>query len=221
MRPDPAAIQDLLARARQLVGREIGQVAVGLPGPPRQPSLGHKGWSGEVIEQALGVPAHGEAGPDFPALGIELKTIPLNARWVPVETTHVCTLNLTQDLQTAWEESRVYQKLRHVLFVPLITAPGMPQAERRIGAALLWRPSLEEDALLAQDWEEIISMIGQGELHRVSARIGQVLQLRPKAASGRALTPGRDEEGRPAAQLPRGFYLRTRFTHSILRRLAF
>ena len=58
--------------------------------------------------------------------------------------------------------------------------------------------------------------VALGRLEEISARHGELLQIRPKAANARALGSTTDPEGKPAQTLPRGFYLRSSFTNSIL-----
>ncbi len=94
----------------------------------------------------------------------------------------------------------------------------MPVAERRIGTPLLWFPNEEEDARLRADWEELMDWIALGRVTEITARQGQYLQLRPKAANGKVLTDACGPDGEPIRTLPRGFYLRTQFTHQILSR---
>ena len=78
-------------------------------------------------------------------------------------------------------------------------------------------PSSEQQRVLAADFDEILGRVGAGDVEGVSARIGRWLQLRPKAAHGgvRTLRPGR--RGETLSTVPRGFYLRARFTGAILR----
>ena len=94
----------------------------------------------------------------------------------------------------------------------------IPVGERRVGMPLMWSPNEEEDRLLRQDWEELMDMIVLGEVEQISARHGQVMQLRPKAANNKALTRAIGRDGQPIMTLPRGFYLKIDFTHSLLQR---
>jgi DNA mismatch repair protein MutH len=80
----------------------------------------------------------------------------------------------------------------------------------------LWSPGIEEEAALRFDWEELAGLIGRGDVERVTGHLGRVLQVRPKAADSRARRSGIDAEGTPFAALPRGFYLRARFTARLL-----
>jgi DNA mismatch repair protein MutH len=86
-----------------------------------------------------------------------------------------------------------------------------------LGEARLWSPTPEQEGVLAGDFEDILGRVGLGDVEGVTARLGRWLQLRPKAAHGgvRTLVPA--AEGELVATVPRGFYLRTRFTGAILR----
>jgi DNA mismatch repair protein MutH len=94
---------------------------------------------------------------------------------------------------------------------------SIPVAERRLGTSFLWSPSAQEQEILRADWEELAGVIGRGDVDRITGRLGRALQVRPKAADSRSRRLGFDSEGIPYAALPRGFYLRARFTESILR----
>src|SRR4051812_27397571 len=92
MAPEAATLtlDALLAHARALVGAELADIAdaLGLPVPPG--NVRTKGWPGQILERELGVEAGGVRGPDFAALGIELKTVPVDSDLSPRESTAVC-----------------------------------------------------------------------------------------------------------------------------------
>ncbi|MEW6646196.1 MAG: DNA mismatch repair endonuclease MutH [Pseudomonadota bacterium] len=207
---------ELLARAHRLAGRTLGDIAaelrVAVPADLRR----HKGWVGQLIEQALGATASSLAAPDFEAIGVELKTLPVDGRGLPRESTYVCTV----PLETAgedWEHSWLRRKLARVLWLPVQADREIPLAARRVGSALLWSPSAAEEALLRRDWEELTERILLGELEQISARHGEVLQIRPKAANSRALRHAVGVNGERVLTNPRGYYLRAAFTAAILR----
>jgi DNA mismatch repair protein MutH len=175
-----------------------------------------KGWAGQLIETSLGASAGSRAEPDFPELGIELKTIPLTASGQPKESTYVCSVPLNQAGSLNWEDSWVRRKLNHVLWLPIEADPDIPIAKRRIGTGMLRRLTAEQDAILKQDWEEHMELINTGRIHEISAHHGTYLQVRPKAADRTALRDTTNEVGEKVQTLPRGFYLRTRFTAQIL-----
>jgi DNA mismatch repair protein MutH len=60
-------------------------------------------------------------------------------------------------------------------------------------------------------------MISAGRLDEINGRIGQYLQVRPKAANAKSLCYGFNGEGNKILTLPRGFYLRSLFTEQIIK----
>jgi DNA mismatch repair protein MutH len=202
---------ELLARARDLGGRTLEEVA-------RRASIRevpkHKGAAGSLVERALGAPSGG-SGPDFAELGVEVKTIPIDASGRPAESTFVCCAPRAPE--RGWAASAVRAKLARVLWVPV--EAGRAWDERRIGAAFLWSPDREEEDVLQRDWEELSELLASGA-ELVSARIGRALQLRPKARDGSVRVRGADADGAPALARPRAFYLRRSFTTGVLSRLA-
>ena len=195
----PVSEAQLLQQAQRLAGYSLGELAVmaGLTIP--NDLKRDKGW--------IGV-----------ALGVELKTIPIDSQGRPLETTFVCVAPLTGNSGVTWETSHVRHKLKRVLWVPVEGDRQIPLAERRVGAPLLWSPNEEEERQLSQDWEELMDMIVLGQVERITARHGEVLQLRPKAANSKALTEAVGAQGEPILTLPRGFYLKKNFTGALLAR---
>ena len=171
---------------------------------------------GQIIEKHLGAQAGSRPEQDFAELGIELKTIPVSHSGKPLETTFVSVAPLVGIHGLTWENSHVRHKLSKVLWIPVEGEREIPLAERRVGAPLLWTPSQREDDMLRADWEEIMEHIALGNVSAISARMGQVMQLRPKAANNRARTRAYGASGHTIQALPRGFYLRTQFTAKIL-----
>lgn len=207
---------ELAARARGLSGMTLAELA-GAEGLNVPPSLARaKGWVGMLVERALGASAGSSAEPDFPELGIELKTLPVDARGRPQESTFVCTIELNRIPEIEWAESRVRKKLARVLWVPVLSAPELPIAQRRLGEPLLWSPDRVEEADLSFDWEELAGTIARSGTESVTAHLGRFLQVRPKAAHSRIQRRVVDAEGRPYLANPRGFYLRPSFTRALL-----
>ena len=209
---------ELLQRAQQLSGQTFAALAaqLGLPVPANLKR--DKGWVGMLIEMHLGASAGSKAEQDFAHLGIELKTIPVDAQGKPLETTFVCVAPLTGNSGVTWETSHVRHKLSRVLWIPIEGDRALPLAERHVGSPLLWHPSEEEDQQLREDWEELMDMIVLGQVERITARHGAWLQIRPKAANSKALTEAIGEHGEPIMTLPRGFYLKKSFTGPLLAR---
>ncbi len=208
--------QQLLACTQSIAGMTFGELAqqLQIPVPPNLKR--DKGWVGILIEMALGATAGSKAEQDFAHLGIELKTIPINAQGFPLETTFVSLAPLIQNSGVNWQNSHVRHKLSKVLWIPIEGERHIPLAERHIGAPILWQPSPQQEARLRQDWEELMDYIVLGKLDQITARLGDVLQLRPKGANSKSLTKGIGKNGEIIDTLPLGFYLRKAFTHEIL-----
>lgn len=214
----PCDERELLQRARALAGRSLCDIAaelrMGVPADLRR----NKGWIGELMEHVLGASASSLPQPDFPHLGIELKTLPIDARGRPRESTYVCTVPLEEAVGESWETSWVRRKLARVLWVPVQADPSIALAERRVGSALLWSPDAQEEARLRRDYEDLMELVYTGQLDRISARFGEVMQIRPKAPHGRARRRALGTDGARVLANPRGFYLRASFTAAILER---
>jgi DNA mismatch repair protein MutH len=213
----PDSETELLDRARAISGRTLAELAsvaeIDVPMDLRRA----KGFVGQLVERALGATSSSRSGPDFRELGVELKTLPLDANGRPVESTFVCTIPLARVGDLEWEDSPVRAKLRRVLFVPVEGERERAVAERRIGEPFVWSPSAEEEADLKFDWDELSGRIGRGDVESITGHLGRWLQVRPKAADSRSRGLARDAEGVAFAALPRGFYLRAAFTERVVR----
>ena len=209
-RPPPRDLAELGLRAAALSGRALGELAaalgVSLSGPPHRT----KGLVGQLLERALGASSGNAAEPDFPALGVELKTVPVARDGTPRGSTFVCTADLEGASRASWATSAVRRRLAHVLFIPVI-AEGEALAARRIGRPRFFSPTAEQEAVLRADFDDLIGAIAVGEADTLTARTGRFLQLRPKAQSAAVRTLAPDDDGAFVLTGPRGFYLRRAF----------
>ena len=212
-RPPPASVDELVVRAAALAGRRVGELAaaLGVALPPDERRA--KGFVGMLAERALGADPTAGDRPDFPDLGVELKTVPVRPDGAPAESTFCCSVTMAQSDREQWESSRLCRRLACVLWLPVQSSHEGPLPERRFGRAVLWRPDAADVALLRADWEDLMGALGAGR--QVDAREGRVLQLRPKAADGRVRSLGPAGEG-AAPVAPMGFYLRPSFTARVL-----
>jgi DNA mismatch repair protein MutH len=208
----------LLKRCKAIEGWTFEQLATALNLKIPLDPLQRKGWIGQAAEWILGATAGTQALPDFFELGIELKTIPIHASGKPAESTFVTSISLLTLHQETWETSPCFAKLKRVLWLPIEGDSEIPFPFRRIGRAMLWSPTPEQEKILKEDWEELTGLMVTGRLSEIHAGLGRYLQVRPKAANGKALCFGFDEKGHKVKTLPRGFYLRSGFTANLLPR---
>ncbi|EEP48373.1 TPA: DNA mismatch repair endonuclease MutH [Haemophilus influenzae] len=213
----PQTLEQLLSQAQSIAGLTFGELADELHIPVPPDLKRDKGWVGMLLERTLGATAGSKAEQDFSHLGVELKTLPINAEGYPLETTFVSLAPLVQNSGVKWENSHVRHKLSCVLWMPIEGSRHIPLRERHIGAPILWKPTTEQERQLKQDWEELMDLIVLGKLDQITARIGEVMQLRPKGANSRSVTKGIGKNGEIIDTLPLGFYLRKEFTAQILK----
>lgn len=216
MHSAPASLTELQQRSQALAGLTLGQVAAQLHVSVPANLQKDKGWVGQLLEQALGATAGAKAEPDFPHLGVELKTLPIDRHGKPLESTYVCVAPLTGVAGQLWHQSWVCQKLQQVLWVPILAERSIALPERMIATPFLWQPSPAQQLALQQDWEELMEQITLGGISSIRGSQGKILQLRPKAANSSALTDAIGAQGEPIRTLPRGFYLKASFTASLL-----
>ena len=216
-KPNPPKNQAiLLSRAHAIAGQTVEQIAelygIAIPNTLRR----SKGFIGQMLEYALGANADNQAKPDFQDLNIELKTLPLNNNGHPRESTYVCSIPSNLKNYETFEHSWLRQKLNHVLWVPVQGEPSIPIHKRLIGTPFLWQPSTAITAVLKKDFDELMEMLSLGKLETLTAHHGNYLQIRPKAANSRVLFSKINSDGYPTYTVPKGFYLKTRFTKMII-----
>ncbi len=213
----PVSVEELLARAHDLVGRTVGDILEhALRAAAGDDPVRTKGAGGEILERVLGATGGSSRVLDFPGIGVELKTIPVNEKGLPLESTYVCTLSLADADEQEWESSWVREKLARVLFVPLVGAHGVTWKSRVIGRSVLWSPTPEQSSILGGDFDDVVGLIGIGRIEELTAHRGRWLQVRPKARDGSVRTIAWGGDGEAIATVPRGFYLRARFTGAVL-----
>lgn len=213
MTPPPTEAA-LLQRADALVGATVGELAdsLGLVAPPDLRR--HKGFVGQLVERALGAAAGSRSEPDFPHLGIELKTTPVNSAGAPLQSTWVCTAPVGSFAPPTWWDSPLRRRLARVLWVPVDGSGPLPH--RRFRVPVLWSPNPEQEETLLRDYTFLIDLLAGGEVWQWTARHGEALQLRPKAATSRDRIEITDADGEVVETVPLGFYLRRRFTAGVL-----
>lgn len=213
----PVDEAELLRRAQAIAGLSLGEIAATANIAVPKNLNKDKGWTGLLLEHMLGASAGSRPEPDFPHLGIELKTLPINRFGKPLETTFVCVAPLIGLIGETWKTSHIRNKLARVLWIPIIAEREIAVAERLVATPFIWSPSPDEDHALATDWRELTDMIVLGNVEKITGKHGHILQLRPKAANSNAKTRAFNHEGKPFLTLPRGFYLKTAFTQQLLR----
>ncbi len=214
----PLSVQELMLRSNALCGHSVAEVARELNTSIPEDLTRSKGFVGQLLELALGADPQALDRPDFPDLGVELKTIPLSEAGTPVESTFCCSIDMEYADRVSWETSRLRTRLSRVLFIGIDSV----KVEAGLGAriirkVMLWEPNAAEHALLRADWEDLIGFIGAGRGAILNAKKGDVIQVRPKAADSKVRTLSPGSEGLELS-LPLGFYLRAKTTLRLFQR---
>lgn len=117
----PDTFEELINSLNSIVGKSISELAK-IANVPLPISTTHgKGFTGELLEIVLGATAENRPIPDFPKLGLELKTLPVDKNLLPLESTFFCHAPLTGIRHLNFENSALYSKIKRVLFV-VVTA---------------------------------------------------------------------------------------------------
>lgn len=211
----PLTTDALMDRAYSLAGKTIGEIALQLHKPIPSDLTRAKGFIGQLLELALGANAEQLDQPDFLELSIELKTLPIDNHGKPRESTFICSATLP-NTETEFFSSRVWRKMARILWIPILTQPQQPLAQRRLATPLLWSPNEQLTLALKQDWEELITMLTLGQFGSLGAHHGQYLQIRPKAANSKTFIQVIDQHGDRISTVPKGFYARTQLTQAII-----
>ncbi len=117
MSKTPESIDELLAKAMPLAGMTLGELSQHLNIPCPKDMRYAKGWLGQALERFLGATAGNLALPDFASIGVELKTLPLNAYGHPQESTHVTYAPIPFE-EFHWHASTAFMKLKTILLSP-------------------------------------------------------------------------------------------------------
>ncbi|WWO97145.1 MAG: DNA mismatch repair endonuclease MutH [Candidatus Dasytiphilus stammeri] len=210
----PKDEKTLLTRANVLAGFTLNEVADSI----RIKLKYHKGWVGMLMEKYLGADAGNKSEPDFTNLGIELKTIPIDLYGKPLENTFICTVSLSlKIIGMTWNNCSVRKKIKRILWIPIEGNKKISLGRRKIGTPFFWSPTVQQEYYLRLDWEDFMDSITWGNIHNISARNGEYLQIKTKSSSQKYYTQGYDKNGQRIRTRTQGFYFKKIFTTMILK----
>ena len=215
---DPIDVFELQERLDLIVGRTIAELAILAKVPIPKHNKSAKGLAGQLVEIFLGAHAGNLAKPDFPHLGIELKTVPINFKCSPIASTYVCMANLHPRRFVPFKESTLYHKIRSLLLVFLLTTTSMPIWERVVAGYCFYEPEPHIMQQIEVDYNEFQELILLGNTSKIDGSYGNILQMLPKGANANDTVLVRNEESETIATMSRGYYLRNSFTKNVIQR---
>ena len=92
-----------------------------------------------------------------------------------------------------------------------------PIAHRTLATPFLWHMTPQWEAQLKQDWEELAEKLKLYQFDELTAKVGRYLHIRPKAPNSKTFIQVLDSQGNVMKVVPKGFYLRSQFTHNLLK----
>ncbi len=214
----PHDFNELISKLNSIVGKSIETLANEYHMPLPISPLHGKGFIGELMEMCLGATAKNQSIPDFPELGLELKTLPVDSSLKPLESTFITYAPIDNIRFLTFEKSSLYAKMSRMLFVIVLSTRSLGYDERKVLGYFFYTPSKEDFAQIKNDYEEIYEQITTGNIEHITAKFGSIVQLRPKCANGKNLTRCIGPDGENILTRPRGFYLRRAFTEQLVER---
>lgn len=207
----PTTIEELYSRLNKILGLKINEFANLLGIKLIANNIKTKGYIGQMLEIYLGADGKNKSDVDFSFLNLELKTVPVDENFKPLESTFICHANLFANGDINFYHSSLYKKINNILFVLIKSAKGQAIAEKQIVGYFIFRPSKKQLEIIKQDYDELMEMVCNGQANDINAKIGTIIQMRPKCANGKALTKYINSTGEELLTRPRGFYMRRAF----------
>lgn len=169
--PTVRTFRELLDVVERVQGVPFNQLAkqlgVNVPEDPKK----DKAFAGRVVEAAFGKTADNLKRADLHEMGIEIKTVPLGPDSLrPLENTKVGSLNPANTVERDWIGSDPYNKLRAVLFVPVVKYDTSFPLSWFIRAPFLWLPGVEELDHLGRDYEQVRQRLLSGNPDGITSK---------------------------------------------------
>ena len=207
----PLNYDELYQRLDNLLGMSVSSLAQILNIKLDSNNTKIKGYLGQMLEIYLGADGNNKADVDFSNLDLELKTVSTDENLNPLESPFICSFKLFALEHMDFYQSVLYRKIKKILFVLISGKKHEYIGNKIIKAYFIFTPNHKQLAIIKQDYDELMHYICTGQCNAINATIGTIIQMRPKAANGSALTQYLDANGKLAYTRPRGFYMRRAF----------
>lgn len=176
----PRTLSELEQRAYALVGRQLGDVTV-VPVDERQ-GVRTKGRVGQHVESYFGLRPNNDAGPDFPHLGIELKTVPMRrlkagSNLSAKERTVITQINYDDIATQPFDGSPLDTKTRHTLYVFYEWQRDQPTTEAPVLRSYLHERDTAALDIARRAHDHVVTEVRAGRAHLLSE--GDTLGIGP------------------------------------------
>ena len=176
--------EDALVRLDALVGHDLRPLADELGITVWRNGRRNKGWAGQVVERYLGQSPNSRQGADFGDWELKVVPLQLSADGTPrLKETMAITMFTEAEVEAQdFEHSHLLHKLRRLIVVARLYEGPQEARSLLLGAAEF---QLDDAHLLAQvreDYEEIRWVVRSAGAFALTARLGKLVQPRPKGA---------------------------------------
>ncbi|MTV25282.1 hypothetical protein FTX61_07650 [Nitriliruptoraceae bacterium ZYF776] len=155
--------------ARALVGRRLGEVTDVAAGT----ALGNRtrGTVGHHLERYFGLPISSDAGPDFTAAGVELKSVPMVPQgntYVAKERTFVTAIDYGSIIDRPFDGSTLDRKTRTTLYIFYAWERDVAVADLRVLRVLLHDRDELDERTLREAYRHVQLAVRSGRAHELS-----------------------------------------------------
>jgi len=198
-----AQLTHLLGGLRSYRGRAIDDVADEL----KVRRSRAKDYAARVVHRLAGSmePEAAQASGTYPAIRAP-RTSPEGEPYEAVSFPAFRHMDLADE---TWDDSELLGNLEHLLFIPVVGAQrDTPQGSCRVGPPVYWRPTADQLAGIAQEWQAFHDLISAGNADKLpSARQTRYIHVRPhgRNAADRDATPGGGSETKKSFWLNKPF----------------
>ncbi|MGH9896014.1 MAG: MutH/Sau3AI family endonuclease, partial [bacterium] len=222
-----ADAENLLAQALTLEGVRAKEVAVEVdrtafnatPKPVGRTGVGN------LTQLYMGRKEDNRREPDFPELGIELKTLPMKAlrrgnqrEWTVKEPTSITMIDYREVDQEDWSVAYLRHKIDHILWVPYEHDYG-DKRESRFRRAFLWKPDAADYPVFGIDYDVVRGYIQRDDAEHLSETLSQVLAARRKGSKGQMAEQPRGPPAKSRAWAFKAAYTRPILDKHVLGRI--
>lgn len=167
----PRNISELESRAHALVGSRLGGIAAVSNEERQGPRT--KGRVGHHVESYFGLQTNSDSGPDFPHLGVELKTVPLRRlksgrTFSSKERTFITLINYATICQQPFRNSPLDTKTRHTLYVFYEWQRGQLTIDAQVLNTHMHKRDTAEVDMARNAYDHVVAEVGAGRAHLLS-----------------------------------------------------
>lgn len=182
-----------------------------------------KGASGLIVENLLGIKNNNRDSADIPAIGCEIKVLPLqknrNGEIKSKEPTAIQMINYMEVAKETWDTAKLRNKINLTFWVVYLAKQGgktLAQDNYVIVDYFLDHPTDIQNGIFRKDWEEIQQYIIEGKADMLSCSMGTYIEPKTKGANNRDTSEAPDGKGGTMKARRRAFYYKKNYTNTAI-----